>query len=181
MKNFKKDFIPLLIALILIGTSIGITTLTNYKIGYKLYLGIILLAVSIILYFKNKKLYQYIFGLTLLIASTNLIDFFYINVVLYLGPIGINPINLILLIIFLTLNKNIIDQLFPEPKKAESNEADQQQKLEIKINRFEQKFANKTETELKQITDLNNAYVEEARIAAKRILTRNEYAPQQRL
>jgi len=100
--------------------------------------------------------------------------------VFYLGPIGINPINLILLIIFLTLNKNIIDKLFPEPKKVESNETEERQKLEIKINRFEQKFTNKTETELKQITDLNNAYVEEARIAAKRILTRYEYAPQHR-
>ena len=173
-KTIRKDIIPLLISIILLIISIGITLLTDYVLNYKHYVGIGLVGISSILYFKNKKVYVYLFGLTLILGIANLIDIYYSNIVLGIGPIKFNPIFLTLLIIFLTLNKQLLNQIFPEKEMTEKDSAEQSAKKENLIKMYERKFELKTESELKNIADEKSAYVNEAKIASKNIM-RNKY------
>jgi hypothetical protein len=173
-KTIGKDIIPLLISIILLIISIGITLFTDYVLNYKHYVGIGLVGISSVLYFKNKKLYVYIFGLTLIVGTINIIDIFYSNISFGIGAIKFNPIFLTLLIIFLTLNKELLNKLFPEKKLTENNLAERNAEKENLIKNYERKFESKTESELKNIADEKNGYVNEAKIASRNIL-RNKY------
>ena len=168
-KTIGKDIIPVLISIILLIISIGITFFTDYTLNYKHYVGIGLIGISTLLYFKNKKLFVYIFGLTLILGILNLIDIYYSNIIFGIGPIKFNPIFLTLLIIFLALNKELFNKMFPEKELAEKNA----ENIKL-IKHYEQKFESKTESELKYIEDEKSGYVNEAKIASKNIL-RNKY------
>jgi len=168
-KTIGKDIIPLLISIILLIISIGITFFTDYTLNYKHYAGIGLIGISTLLYFKNKKQFVYIFGLTLILGILNLIDIYYSNIIFGIGPIKFNPIFLTLLIIFLALNKELLNKMFPEKELAEKNA----ENIKL-IKHYEQKFESKTESELKNIADEKSGYVNEAKIASKNIL-RNKY------
>jgi len=113
-KTIVKDIIPLLISVILVIVSIGIALLTDVSLNYEHYAGIGLIGISFLLYFKNKKLYVYFFVLTLLLGIVNLINLYYWNITISIGPIEFNPIFLTLLIMFLALNKKLLKQLFLE-------------------------------------------------------------------
>ncbi len=113
-KTIGKDIIPLLISIILLTISIGITSFTDYTLNYQHYAGVLLIGISTLLYFKNKKLFVYFFGLTLILGILNLIDIYYKNIIFGIGPIKFNPVFLTLLIIFLTSNKKLMDKMFPE-------------------------------------------------------------------
>ena len=147
---------------------------TDYVLNYKHYVGIALVGISSFLYFKNKKLYVYIFGLTLIVGTVNIIDIFYSNISFGIRPIKFNPIFLTLLIIFLTLNKEMLNKLLPEKKLTENNLAERNAKKENMIKNYERKFESKTESELTNIADEKSGYVNEAKIASKNIL-RNKY------
>lgn len=111
----NKDIIPLVISILLVIVSIGLTLVTDdHLITYKHYTGAFLLVISTLLYFKKKSLYPYIFGLTLLLGLIDIIDFFYINTIFQIGPLCFNPIFLALLILFLALNKQFTKKLFPD-------------------------------------------------------------------
>jgi len=125
------------------------------------------LGISVLLYFKKKEIYYYFFALTLTAGVINLIDFSYISFGFEIGILQFNPIFLVLLILFLALNKEKISELFPE---KEIDTEKEKENFENKIKNFENKFLNKTEFELKGIIDENSPYVEEARIAGKRLL-----------
>lgn len=159
-KSINKDIIPLFISVILI----LITLFTNYLIGNKFYVGIGLIGISSILYFKNKKLYVYVFIMTLLLGLTNVISVFHISLEFRFGPIKFNPIFLSLLIIFMALNKELLNKMFPEKELDENTTL---------IKHYEQKFKSKTESELKNIADEKSGYVNEAKIASKNILQNN--------
>ena len=169
-KTIGKDIIPLLISIILLIISIGITLFTDYVLNYKHYRGIGLVGISSVLYFKNKKFYVYIFGLTLIAGIINLIDIFYSNISFRIGPIKFNPIFLTLLIIFLALHKELLNKLFPEKKLTETDLVEKNAKSENLIKNYELKFQSKTESELKSIADEKSGYVNEAKIASKNIL-----------
>ncbi|MBJ2173273.1 hypothetical protein JBL43_03440 [Aureibaculum sp. A20] len=173
-KTIRKDIIPLLISVILVIISIGITLFTEYVLNYKHYVGIGLVGISSVLYFKNKKLYVYIFGLTLIVGIINLIDIYYSNISFGIGLIKFNPIFLTLFIIFLTLNKELLNKLFPEKKLNENDLAEKNAENENLIKNYELKFQSKTESELKSIADEKSGYVNEAKIASKNVL-RNKY------
>ncbi|WP_146035292.1 hypothetical protein [Formosa algae] len=132
-------------------------------------MGIGLIGISTLLYFKHKKLFVYIFGLTLILGILNLIDIYYSNIIFGIGPIKFNPIFLTLLIIFLALNKELLNKMFPEKELAENNA----ENIKL-IKHYEQKFESKTESELKNIADETSGYVNEAKIASRNIL-RNKY------
>ncbi|WP_025743282.1 hypothetical protein [Aquimarina pacifica] len=166
----KKDIIPILISLLLVLYSIGITLLTDYLLNYKHYVGIALIGISTILYFKNKKLYVYVFGLTLVIGIVNLIDIYYSNIVFGIGPIKFNTIFLTLLVIFLAVNKELLNTLFPEKELTEKDLVDKNVETENRIKRYERKFQSKSELQLKNIADENSGYVDEAKTAAERLL-----------
>ena len=154
--------------------SIGITLFTDYNLNYQHYVGIGLIGISSLLYFKNKKLFVYFFGLTLILGIFNLIDIYYSNIIFGIGSIKFNPIFLTLFIVFLALNKELLNKIFPEKKLTEKDLAEKNAEKENRIRNYEQKFQSKSESELKKITDLNSGYVEEAKIASENIL-RNKY------
>ena len=164
----------LYISVILLLISIGITLFTDYVLNYKHYVGIGLVGISSVLYFKNKKIYVYIFGLTLILGIVNLIDIYYSNIIFGIGPIKFNPIFLTLIIIFLALNKQILNQIIPEKELTEKDLAEQSAKKENLIKMYERKFETKTESELKTIAEEKSGYVDEAKIASKNIL-KNKY------
>lgn len=74
----KKDLIeliPLLILVIIALYSIVEINTTNYIFGIEQKLGITLLGISAILFFLNRKVYKYVFGITLILGLVNLIGF----------------------------------------------------------------------------------------------------------
>ncbi len=166
----KKEIIPILICILLLLYSIGITLLTDYVLNYKHYLGIALIGISTILYFKNKKMFVYIFGLTLILGIISLIDIYYWEIVFSIGPINFNPIFLALLITFLVLNKKQLNEMFPEKKLTEQDLTNKNVETEKLIESYQRKFQSKPESELKSIADENSGYVNEAKTAAKHIL-----------
>jgi len=170
IKTIGKDFIPVLISILLVLASIGITIFTNYTLNYKHYIGIGLILISTILYFKNKKLFIYFFGATLLLGTIGQIDFYYVNVLFGIGAPMFNPIFLILLILFLAFNKKLIGKMFPEKIQAEKSVEERLAEKENRIKNYEKKFQSKSESELKRIADENSTHVEEAKIAAINIL-----------
>lgn len=157
----KKDTIPLLISITLAIILIGVELFTGYILNYKHYVGIGLIVISLLLYFKNLKLYLYVFGLTLVIGTLNLIDIYYANIIFGIGPIEFNLIFLTLLIIFLVFNKKASNELIQEKRIIEK---------EKMIKNFELKFQTKTEAELKNIAEEKSGFVNEAKIASKNIL-----------
>jgi len=169
-KNISKDIIPLVISIILLIISIGITLFTDYVLNYKHYIGIVLVGISSFLYFKNKKIYVYIFGLTLILGIINLIDIYYSNLIFGIGPIKFNPIFLTLFIIFLALNKQILNQILPEKELTEKDLAEKNAKKENLIKMYERKFETKKESELKNIMNEKSGYMNEAKIASRNIL-----------
>jgi hypothetical protein len=142
-----------------------VTEITNYaSLNYKHYIGCALIAISTVLYFKNKQLYAYLFLITLLLGLANVIDLFYWNVSINLSHvIKINPIFLTLLALFMALNKKVINTIFPEKEITTTENI----KL---IKQYESKFESKSETELKNIADPKSGYVQEAKIASNNIL-----------
>ena len=174
IKTIGKDIIPLLISAILVVISIGITMFTDYTLSYKHYVGIGLIGISTFLYFKNKKLYVYIFGLSMILGVINLIDINYSNITIGIGPIRFNPIFLTLFIVFLALNKEMLNKMFPEKKLTEKELAERNSENQNMIKNYEQKFQSKTESELRNIADEKSGYVNEAKTASKNIL-RNKY------
>ena len=169
-KNIGKDFIPLLIAIILVLVSIGISMFTDTTLNYRHYIGFILVLTSTILYFQNRKWYEYVFGLTLLIGTVSLIDIFFMTFGITIVFFQFNPLLLILLIVFLTTNKGLIDKLFPEKQPTEKSVAEKIAEKEKRIQNYEQKFQSKSESELKRIADENSGYVDEAKIASRNVL-----------
>jgi len=110
-KIIDKDIIPLLISAILLIISIGVILFTENSMNYKLYVGIGLIGISLVLYFKNNNLYIFVFGLTLILGVINLIEIYYLNIIFGIGPIEFNPIFLALLIGFLGLNKELLNKI----------------------------------------------------------------------
>tara|TARA_R110002051_G_scaffold156961_2_gene228588 strand:- start:1458 stop:1976 length:519 start_codon:yes stop_codon:yes gene_type:complete len=168
-ETIGKDIIPLLISAIIVIISIGITLFTDYTLNNKHYVGIGLIGISSLLFFLNKKLFVYVFVLTLVLGIIDLIDIYYSNIIFGIGPIKFNPIFLTLLIVFLALNKELLNKMFPEKELAEKNA----ENIKL-IKHYEQKFESKSESELKNIADEKSGYVNEAKIASNNIL-RNKY------
>ncbi|MFC7357096.1 hypothetical protein ACFQO1_05315 [Jejudonia soesokkakensis] len=173
-KNIEKNFTPLLIAIILVLVSIGISLFSDTALNYRHYIGFTLILISTILYFQNRKWYTYIFGLTLLIGTVSLIDIFFMTFGITIIFFQFNPLLLILLIVFLMTNKGLIDKIFPEKETTEKSIAEKNAEKEKRILNYEQKFQTKSESELKRIADENSDYVIEAKIASRNVLS-NKY------
>lgn len=118
MKTVKKEIIPLAISILLILISFGVILSTNYILSIEHYIGIGLLILSIILYSKRYDLYLYVFTLTLLAGLIGLIDFYYTTFKIGVGAFAINPIFLVLILLFLALNKDKLNTMFPEKNQS---------------------------------------------------------------
>ena len=161
----KKDFVPILLSLALVISSIFVIIVTDNLLSVKHYIGMSLLLISIISYYAKPGWYVYIFGLTLLLGLVGLIDFFYISFSIGISGVGVNPIFIVLLIIFVAVYRHIF---FPENTTEGSNEPTEKQ-----IELFRKKLALKTESDLKEIAKNDSSYVEAARMAARELLKEN--------
>lgn len=65
-------------------------------------------------------MYIYAFGLTLILGLFGLLDFFYTTYKLGFADVGVNPIFLVLILLFFVFGKDIMNELFPE-KPAKNN------------------------------------------------------------
>lgn len=170
--TLKKDSFSLLLALILLSVSMLASFISDTVINYKHYISLTIVLLSVYLYFINKKLYKYVFGTTLLLGSVNLLSFFYIETLLFIGPVGFNIISILILILFLGFNKEFIHGLFSKTTLKKEPHNDSNLKIKKQVKRFEQKFQNKSKSDLKKIINPGNIYTEEARMAAKNLLER---------
>ena len=166
MKNINKDILPLLISIFLLIFSLGLKLLANYTLNYKHYIGMLLIGISSVLYFKNKKLFAYIFVLTMILGILNIIDICFLSVLFTIGLLEFNPIFLSLLIAFIILNKEMLNKLFPIKEISKQDLIEK----ERDIRSFERKFQSKTELQLKNIANEKSGYVDEAKIASINIL-----------
>ncbi|RKN81052.1 hypothetical protein [Ulvibacterium marinum] len=112
MKN--KDIVPLIISIILMLVSFGKVLTSNYVLNQSHYIGMGCLIISTLLYFLNKRIYIYVFGLTLFGGLIGLLDFFYTTFKIGFAGIGVNPIFIALLILFFVFGKDEMNKLFPE-------------------------------------------------------------------
>ncbi|QIE58652.1 hypothetical protein G5B37_03470 [Rasiella rasia] len=106
----------------------------------------------------------------MIIGIFNLIGIYHATISFGIGPIKFNPIFLSLFVIFLAVNRKLIDQMFHDEKRKDTSVSEQTAEKEKRIKSFESKFQTKSETELKRIADENSGYVEEAKIASRNIL-----------
>lgn len=168
MKKYTNDIIPLLISMILIVYSIGASIFTTNQLSFKHYLGFSLFIISLLFYYKNKKLFIIFFGSTLLLGVLKIIDFYYISIWIKVSIFEFNPIFIILLVLLLFLTRKQIEEYFPE--KTKNN---------IKLNEdqvhiFKTRFKDKTDIELKEMIKENSKYTDFAKKAAKLILEDRE-------
>lgn len=117
--KINKGITPLLIAVFLVLISIIFSLSSGYWLNYKHVVGFTLIGLSTVLFFKSKKIYVAVFVFTLTLGFINLIDIYYTNITFGIGMIKLNPIFLGLLIMFLNLNKEELNDLFPENKKLD--------------------------------------------------------------
>lgn len=165
MKLINKKIVPLSISMLLMFVSIGVVFFSNYKLNFRHYIGFGLLITSCFFYFKNKNIYVIFFGIILFLGFIGLINFYYTSIIVELSFLKFNPIFMILLILFLAVNKDDIDSMFPDRKKNTPSEPNK--KL---IQNFKLKFKEKSIRELQNIVKDKSKYSTEAKIAAKLIL-----------
>ena len=92
-KNHFTEFIPLGLLLIVgLGSTFQVW-ITDYVFDYRQYIGLTFLFISTILYYRNRDLYKYVFGLTLILGTFSLIAFstYIIEIKLFFVPIQIIP------------------------------------------------------------------------------------------
>lgn len=112
----KKEITPLLISIIMILASFGKVLTSDYVLNQAHYIGLGCLILSTLLYFTNKKIYIYAFGLTLIAGLMGVVDFFYMAFKIGFAGVGVNPIFIVLLILYFVFSKDTMNKLFPEKK-----------------------------------------------------------------
>ncbi len=70
------------------------------------------------LYFISKKIFIAVFALTLIAGLIGLLDFFYITYKVGFAGVGVNPIFIVLLVLFFVFGKNTMNELFPDNKNV---------------------------------------------------------------
>jgi hypothetical protein len=115
----NKDIAPLLISILMILISLAMIFTSDYAFDQTHYIGIGCLVFSTLLYFINKKFYIYVFALTLIGGLIGLLDFFYMSFKIGFSGVGVNPIFIILLILFFVFSRDTMNKLFPEKSKKE--------------------------------------------------------------
>jgi hypothetical protein len=163
MKQYNKNIILLSISLALIIYSMLMLLFNDYILNIKHYCGVALFSFSFFLYLKNKKYYFYLFGTTLVLGVIGMIDFFYISLSISISLLKINPVFVILLILFLVFNKDELERI--SPSKSISDNRFSQDRIKF----FLKDYQDKSDIDLVAIQKSNN-HVKEAKIAAETIL-----------
>ena len=159
-KFFQKDFVALFISILLTLTTVIMVSVTDYTIETRHYIGFLVLSLCSFFYWKNKKVYRYLFAIATLAGLFQFIDFFYITFEITIIGIKFNPLFFVLILIFLLL-ENYEEEL--------GGNAEREPNLGL-IRGYEEKYKKKSTDDLEKISDENSPYVIEARIASKRVL-----------
>ena len=164
MKN-----IPLGITIILAIVSGFVSIKSDYLLDNKYYIGAILLLLSIVFYFIKKDIYYYLFGILLLLATIGVGDLYYEQIRVGVGPVSINPVFFVLLIIYFWSNNEFSNSLFPKNiQSVSANEINEEM-----VNTFQKQYGSKNREELMKIASSESGFVREAKLAAERLLDEN--------
>ena len=169
-KNHFTEFIPLGLLLIVgLGSTFQVW-ITDYVFDYRQYIGFTFLFISTILYYRNRNLYKYVFGLTLILGTFSLIAFstYIIEIKLFFIPIQIIPF--FSLIVFTIIYKKWIGDLFFG--LVENTQDDEQALYQRKMARFKENFFNLSDDEI--AGKLNQELLPEARKALEEIRSERE-------
>ena len=110
----NKEIIPLLLSILLFLVSLGKVLTSDYVFNQLHFIGLGCLILCFLLFFINKKIYIYVFGLTLICGLFGLLDFYYTTYKLGFAEVGINPIFIVLIILFFVFGKDTMNELFPD-------------------------------------------------------------------
>jgi hypothetical protein len=170
-----KNKLSLTLSWILVIYSILGSFLTDITLTNKHFIGIGILTILTLINIRSKKLFNYLFLITLIIGTLNLINFFYLTINFKFGFLEFNPIFLSLFLIFIITNPAFLNDLFQyfEPEKTDSDKELKKKKRERKIRSFEKSLNNKNREELENISKENSGYTIEARQAAENLLHKN--------
>lgn len=164
MKNDIKEFIPIgILDLIGIVSIIQVLT-TNYVFTYRQYIGLSLLLICTLLFFKNRKIYKYLTAMTLIVGLTNIIGFSTSIITVGISIIQVQLIPLIVLFIYVYIFQTEIKKLIEKPESEQSNNINDKLK-----ERFKQKFEKLSDKEIE--SRLNQNLVPEAISALEEIQT----------
>lgn len=176
MRHFlSKEFLIILLLYFLVFISILVISFSDYTFSYKIYLGIISLIITSVLYFLNKKVYKIGLGIILVLGVINFIEFFFLSLGFSFGiidviSISINPLILILLIAYYFIFKDfVLTVIGPSTKEKIKMEKANEKNQEILDEHYKEVYALKSTSELEKIL-IDTKYTIEAKKAAKDIL-----------
>lgn len=84
------------------------------------YWGLGLMALSTILFYTKKPWYEFVFGISLILGAINLISIFPFFFYFSLGETNLNPLFLILLLLFLSFNQHLLNRINSSKKGIKS-------------------------------------------------------------
>ncbi len=153
-------------------TSLIVSLTSNYLVNFKFYIGLVLVLIALIFRFKSQKISDLILGATLILGTLNLIAFSHIEfgfsmTIFGLKAIGFNFIVFLLMIAFVSVNKELLQDLMSSPELTEEEKSAQKEQL---ILSYMKKHETKTVEELQKIMDSRDKFVEELVIAVERII-----------
>ncbi|WP_228228955.1 hypothetical protein [Leeuwenhoekiella parthenopeia] len=173
MKTEEINYVELtalLIAIILLIISITLIIVTGNQLTLDYYIGFFLFSGSLFLYFRNKKYYVILFTLTLTGGILNLYDPFLIKLTFGLVFLSLNITFMALTIAFLATNKDLLNTVFPQKSSLEEEIQIEKKREQQKIQKFITQYQTKSPIDLERILEKDSGYVEEAKIAARRVL-----------
>ncbi len=159
------EFIPLGILSLLAIASIFEVVSTTYAFLINQYVGLTLLGFSIVLFFSNRRIYRYIFGITLVLGLFNLIGFTTFITTINLFGLVIQPLLVPIIPIFIWINKEKIKPIIRS--LAGTNEEQIINSEQTKINGFKRRFKNLSDNEIN--SKLQENLIPEAIEALKQI------------
>lgn len=168
-----KKPIELIVLVILFASlifSLIYTSLTDYVVGLKFYIGLGGTILALLIRYRFLKLGSLLLGLILLAGTFNLIEYSHISYSISIFGIAFNPFVLILFLFFLIDNRDEINNLLGSDELSDS---DKQNILDKEVDSYKTQFAQKTKSELKEIVDNPDGYTAAAILASKKLLEDN--------
>ena len=165
------DLISIIMVLLMTDSIISNGLISSF--GDDFLFGTLGLAVVSVLVLRKKYYWKHAFGLLLVLALTPWVSFFNISFGFGIGFLKFDLIPLGLLIFHVSVNREVKDDLLAFVPSAEIN---REEKSEKEIQDFQEKFAGRSDDELKAIST-DSKRVPEAREAARRLLNERGIYP----
>lgn len=132
----RQDFIQaipvILLSLISLYAIFTVFT-TNAIFEVRQHVGITLLSVSVALFFINRKLYKYLFGLVLVLGTFNLVAFSASIFSVSIFGVWLQPISAGILLIFFMIHRDDEDWIFGKRKQQDVKAPDPFRKVDFKF------------------------------------------------